>query len=79
MELDLPKIPNPKGKNINTILTQSTSNKTPSYSNALTKDLPKPYTQTNKSKPNPVYDQLANFPITEEIEPNTKLQTKLSF
>ena len=31
-----------------------------------------------KPKPNPSYDWLLNFPITEEIEPNKKFQTKLS-
>jgi len=79
MELDLSKTPKPKGKNTNTTPIQSTSHKNLSYSNTLTKDLSKPYTKTNKPKPNPVYDWLANFPITEEMEPNTKLQTKLSF
>ena len=45
-----------KLKNTNTILTQLTPNKTSSYSNTLTKDLPKPYTKTNKPKPNPIFD-----------------------
>ena len=31
-----------------------------------------------KSKPNPSYDWLLNFPITEEMESNKKFQTKLS-
>ena len=73
MEIDQPKTPNPKGK-----LPQ---NNKPSYSKALTKDL-QPQTTSNKSnkpKANPVYDWLANFLITDEIKPNTKLQTKLSF
>ena len=79
MELDSPKTPDQKGKNTNTIPTQPTPNKTSSYSNALIKDLPKPYTKTNKPKPNLIFDWLANFLITEEMKPNTKLQTKLSF
>jgi len=79
MELDSPKTPDQKEKNTNTTLTQPTLNKTSSYSNALIKDLPKPYTKTNKPKPNPIFDWLANFLITEEMKPNTKLQTKLSF
>src|SRR5437868_1898357 len=61
------------------ILPLPSQNKTASYSNTLTKNLPKPHIQTNKPKPNPVYDWLANFLITEEMKPNTKLQTKLSF
>ena len=31
-----------------------------------------------KPKPNPSFDWLFNFPITKDMEPNTKLQTKLS-
>ena len=79
MELDQPKTLDPKGKNTNTTPTQPSPNKTLSYSNALTKDSLKPYIKTNKPKPNSVYDWLANFPITEEMKLNTKLQTKLSF
>ena len=67
IEIDLSKTPNPKGK-----LPQ---NNKPSYSKALTKDLQHQTTsnKSNKPKANLVYDWLANFLITDEMKPNTKL------
>jgi hypothetical protein len=44
----------------------------------IDEDQPKSNIFSN-NKTNPVFDWLLNFPITKEMEPNTKLQTPLSF
>jgi hypothetical protein len=55
-----------KTSNINQ--SENTPNKPPSQS----------YSSVLKPKSNPTYDWVANFPITEEMQPNKKLQTSFS-
>jgi len=52
----------------NTNQSDSTSNKPPLQT----------YSSVVKPKSNPTYDWLANFPITEEMQSNKKLQTAFS-